>query len=246
MKLYFTPPPENYVKNFSIFSKKIEKFFEKYFEESFWFIILSSVCISIFWLQKGLFFYEGKPTHWYDIFINLINYQEFGFVKRAFYNSIFHFFDIDLSLYYHYAITRIFLIIVLYFTFISFVLNFKNLYKDKYKIEILFITALLFLSPGGILIYSRILICQIIPILVYIISLQILLKNQSYFNCIIISILSITAILQHESYILLSIPLLFTIGLHKKLSYFKLLILSISPYYNFFICNYLWKFRYYS
>ena len=117
----------------------LEKFLQKYFWYVFSFIWLLFFILTIKNLSLGLFYYKGSAGVFYEYYIHLVNYVDFGFTKRAIFNTIFKLLNFNLSYYNHYVFIRLFLIFILvsliFYWFYNLIQNTKyKIQNTKYKI----------------------------------------------------------------------------------------------------------------
>ena len=184
----------------------------KYLKEILLALALLSAAATVFFVQKYPYFLAGEIP--YDFYVTLINYNDFGFVKRGFLNTIFVSIGLDLTDKPTHLIVRGALMVALFGYGFYQIRKMALLHGKSHPIEIIFIAILLAMGPGGQMHFAKILIPHLALFLFYFIAIEYLFRSNAP-NTILLSIISAIGVLQHEIWIFVSLPLLLVIHYDK-------------------------------
>ena len=178
---------------------------KKYLIQALSGLALLSAAATVFFVQKYPYFIGGDMP--YDFYVTLINYHDFGFVKRGLLNSAFMTFGLDLTDKPTHIIVRSGLMIMLFGYGCFKIRQMSQLHGKSHPIEILFISILLAFGPGGQMHFAKILIPHLALFVLYFVALEYLFRSNKP-SILVLSIFSIIGILQHEIWVFVSLPLL--------------------------------------
>ena len=193
-----------------------------------------SAVVAIYLIQKYPYFIGGDVP--YDFYVTLINYNDFGFVKRGLLNSIFVTLGLDLTDKLTHIIVRSTLMILLFGYGAYHIRKIYRLHGERFPIEIIFICTLLTISPSGLLHLSKILIPHLFLFLIYFIAIEHLFRSHKP-NVYLLTALSILGILQHEIWVFVSLPLLLVLLYDKTESLKSLIFMTVISFVVLMLCR---------
>ena len=193
-------------------STKLDDIARKYLKQILLALALLSAAATVFFVKKYPYFLAGENP--YDFYVTLINYNDFGFVKRGLLNTIFVTLGIDLTDKPTHLIVRGTLMAALFGYGCYQMRRMAQLHGKSHPIEIIFVEFLLAVGPGGQMHFARIIIPHLALFLLYFITIEYLFRSKTP-NTMLLCMISMIGVLQHEIWIIVSLPLLLVIHYDK-------------------------------